>query len=75
VLIALFTDIHGNRAFKPVCACVGATQSIASSSLATPCGLRRGPGFVVDTVRGFVDRGAVALLGNHDNAATGRASA
>ena len=29
------------------------------------------PGFVVDTVRGFVARGAVALRGNHDSAAVG----
>ena len=29
------------------------------------------PGFAVDTVREFVERGAIALVGNHDSAAIG----
>jgi diadenosine tetraphosphatase ApaH/serine/threonine PP2A family protein phosphatase len=72
VLIALFTDIHANReAFEACLAHVGRYGVDRFVFLGDHVGYGADPGFVVDTVRGFVERGAIALLGNHDSAATG----
>jgi diadenosine tetraphosphatase ApaH/serine/threonine PP2A family protein phosphatase len=72
VLIALFTDIHANReAFEACLAHVGRYRVDRFVFLGDSVGYGADPGFVVDTVRGFVERGAIALLGNHDSAATG----
>jgi diadenosine tetraphosphatase ApaH/serine/threonine PP2A family protein phosphatase len=72
VLIAIFTDIHGNReAFE---ACLAHAQRHPIDRyvfLGDFVGYGADPGFVVDTVRSFAARGAVALLGNHDSAAIG----
>jgi len=72
VLIAIFTDIHGNReAFE---ACLAHAQRHPIDRyvfLGDYVGYGADPGFVVDTVQGFVALGAVTLLGNHDSAAIG----
>jgi diadenosine tetraphosphatase ApaH/serine/threonine PP2A family protein phosphatase len=73
LLIALFSDIHGNReAFE---ACLAHARQHAIDRyvfLGDYVGYGADPGFVVDTVGEFVAAGAVALIGNHDSAATGR---
>jgi diadenosine tetraphosphatase ApaH/serine/threonine PP2A family protein phosphatase len=72
VLIALFTDIHGNREAFEACLAHAARHAIDRFVfLGDYVGYGADPGFVVDTVRGFVARGAIALLGNHDSAAIG----
>jgi len=72
VLIALFTDIHGNReAFEACLAHAGRHAIDRFAFLGDYVGYGADPGFVVDTVRGLVARGAVALRGNHDSAAAG----
>jgi len=72
VLTAILTDIHGNREALEAC--------LASASRKNPdryvflgdfVGYGADPGFVIDTVAPFVERGAIALLGNHDSAAIG----
>ena len=72
MLIAIFTDIHGNReAFE---ACLANAQRHPIDRyvfLGDYVGYGADPGFVVDTVQGFAARGAVTLLGNHDSAAIG----
>jgi diadenosine tetraphosphatase ApaH/serine/threonine PP2A family protein phosphatase len=73
VLIALFTDIHGNREALEACLAHAARRAIDRFVfLGDYVGYGADPGFVVDTVRGFVAGGAVALYGNHDSAAMGR---
>jgi diadenosine tetraphosphatase ApaH/serine/threonine PP2A family protein phosphatase len=72
VLIALFTDIHGNReAFEACLAHAGRHKIDRFVFLGDYVGYGADPCFVVDTVRAFVRRGAIALLGNHDSAAFG----
>jgi diadenosine tetraphosphatase ApaH/serine/threonine PP2A family protein phosphatase len=74
MLIALFTDIHGNReAFEACLAHAGRRKIDRYVFLGDYVGYGADPGFVVDTVREFVGRGAVALRGNHDSAASGTA--
>jgi len=74
VLIAIFTDIHGNREAFEACLTDVQRQPIDRYVfLGDYVGYGADPGFVVDTVKDFVKRGAVALLGNHDSAATGTA--
>lgn len=68
--IALLTDIHSNREALEAClthaAANGAERYVF---LGDYVGYGADPGFVVDTVSGFVARGAIALMGNHDAAA------
>jgi diadenosine tetraphosphatase ApaH/serine/threonine PP2A family protein phosphatase len=72
VLIAIFTDIHGNREALEACLAHAARHPIDRTVfLGDLVGYGADPGFVVDTVKGFAERGAVVLLGNHDSAATG----
>lgn len=72
MLIALLTDIHGNReAFEACLAHVARHAIDRYVFLGDYVGYGADPGFVVDTVRDFVTRGAVALIGNHDSAAAG----
>jgi diadenosine tetraphosphatase ApaH/serine/threonine PP2A family protein phosphatase len=72
VLTALFTDIHGNReAFEACLAHASRFPVERYVFLGDYVGYGADPGFIVDTVRGFVARGAIALLGNHDSAAIG----
>jgi diadenosine tetraphosphatase ApaH/serine/threonine PP2A family protein phosphatase len=72
VLIALFTDIHANReAFE---ACLAHARSYPIDRmvfLGDYVGYGADPRFTLDTVCALVERGSVALLGNHDSAAAG----
>jgi len=72
VLIAIFTDIHGNREALEACLAHAARFPIERHVfLGDLVGYGADPGFVVDTVRDFAARGAMVLLGNHDSAAMG----
>lgn len=70
--IAIFTDIHGNREALEACLAHAERHPIDRYIfLGDLVGYGADPGFVVDTVQGFARQGAIALLGNHDSAATG----
>src|SRR5205814_3350936 len=70
VLIAIFTDIHGNREALEACLAHAKRHPIDRYVfLGDYVGYGADPGFVVDTVQGFAALGAVTLLGNHDSAA------
>jgi diadenosine tetraphosphatase ApaH/serine/threonine PP2A family protein phosphatase len=72
MLIALFTDIHGNREAFEACLAHANRRAIDRFVfLGDYVGYGADPGFAVDTVMRMVERGAVALRGNHDSAATG----
>jgi diadenosine tetraphosphatase ApaH/serine/threonine PP2A family protein phosphatase len=72
VLIAIFTDIHGNReAFEACLAHAGRHPIDRYVFLGDLVGYGADPGFVVDTVKNLAARDAIALLGNHDSAAIG----
>ena len=72
MLIALFTDIHGNREALEACLAHARHRKIDRFVfLGDYVGYGADPGFVVETVRDFVTRGAIALVGNHDSAAAG----
>jgi diadenosine tetraphosphatase ApaH/serine/threonine PP2A family protein phosphatase len=69
VLIALFADIHANRqAFD---ACLKQARDYGAQRfvlLGDYVGYGADPEWAVTTVMDLVDRGAVAMLGNHDSA-------
>lgn len=72
MLIALFTDIHGNREAFEACLADAAGRNIDRFVfLGDYVGYGADPGFAVDAVRNFVARGAIALMGNHDSATIG----
>ena len=72
MLIAIFTDIHGNREALEACLAHAERHPIDRYVfLGDFVGYGADPGFVVDTVEDFAARGAIALLGNHDSAAIG----
>ena len=72
MLIAIFTDIHGNREALEACLAHARRHPIDRYVfLGDLSGYGADPGFVVDTVKDLVARGAIALLGNHDSAAIG----
>jgi diadenosine tetraphosphatase ApaH/serine/threonine PP2A family protein phosphatase len=72
LLIALFTDIHANREAFEACLADAATRPVDRYVfLGDYVGYGADPAFAVDTVAAHVERGAVALLGNHDAAASG----
>jgi diadenosine tetraphosphatase ApaH/serine/threonine PP2A family protein phosphatase len=67
--IALMSDVHGNR--EAFAACLDhAMQSGIDRYvfLGDYAGYGADPGWVIDTVQAYVERGAIALLGNHDAA-------
>ena len=70
--IALISDIHANReAFE---ACLDHARRNAVDEyvfLGDYVGYGADPGWVVDSVMEFVERGAIAVVGNHDAAAAG----
>jgi diadenosine tetraphosphatase ApaH/serine/threonine PP2A family protein phosphatase len=69
MLIALLTDIHGNReAFDTCLADARRRGAERFIFLGDYVGYGGDPGYVVDTVARMVEEGAVALLGNHDEA-------
>jgi diadenosine tetraphosphatase ApaH/serine/threonine PP2A family protein phosphatase len=72
VLIAIFTDVHGNREALEACLAHATRHPIDRYVfLGDLVGYGADPGFVVDTIKDFAARGAIALLGNHDSAAIG----
>lgn len=69
--IALFTDIHGNR--EALAACLDHAERAGVGRmvfLGDYIGYGADPAWVVDTVMARVERGAVAIAGNHDAALT-----
>src|SRR5262249_43062478 len=67
--IALMTDIHGNREALAACLDHAARNGIDRYVfLGDFVGYGADPGWVIDTVAAHVERGAIALLGNHDAA-------
>jgi diadenosine tetraphosphatase ApaH/serine/threonine PP2A family protein phosphatase len=67
--IALMTDMHGNReAFTACLDHAGQNAIDRYVFLGDFVGYGADPGWVVDTAIAFVERGAVAILGNHDAA-------
>lgn len=72
MLIALLTDIHGNREAFSACLAHARAQNVDRFILLGDyVGYGADPAWVVDTVRTLVAEGAVALLGNHDAAIDG----
>ncbi len=72
MLTAFLTDIHGNREALEAClAHVHRRGFDRIVFLGDYVGYGADPGFVVDTVMASMERGAIALLGNHDAAAAG----
>jgi diadenosine tetraphosphatase ApaH/serine/threonine PP2A family protein phosphatase len=68
--LALLTDLHANReAVSAVLAHARAEGAERYAFLGDLVGYGADPGWVVDQVREHVDRGAVAVRGNHDAAA------
>ncbi len=74
MLIALMADLHANR--EAFAACLGHAEREGAERLVflgDTVGYGADPEWVTETVMGLVARrGAVALLGNHDEAALGR---
>jgi diadenosine tetraphosphatase ApaH/serine/threonine PP2A family protein phosphatase len=67
--IALMTDIHGNREAFAACLDHAGRNSIDRYVfLGDFVGYGADPGWVIDTARTYVERGAIAVLGNHDAA-------
>ncbi|HWN49205.1 MAG TPA: metallophosphoesterase [Xanthobacteraceae bacterium] len=68
--IALFADIHGNREAFTACLDHASRSRIDRHVfLGDYVGYGADPVFAIETVMAYVERGAVALLGNHDAAA------
>jgi diadenosine tetraphosphatase ApaH/serine/threonine PP2A family protein phosphatase len=68
--IALFTDIHANR--EALTACLdhaGRSRIDRHVFLGDYVGYGADPVFAIETVMAHVERGAIAVLGNHDAAA------
>jgi len=69
VLLAIFTDIHANR--QAFGACLDFARARGAERmifLGDYVGYGGDPEWAVDTVMDLVDRGALAVRGNHDNA-------
>jgi diadenosine tetraphosphatase ApaH/serine/threonine PP2A family protein phosphatase len=72
MLIALLTDLHANR--EALSACLTHAEARHPERyvfLGDLVGYGAEPGWVVDTVMDYVQRGALAVLGNHDAAVAG----
>jgi diadenosine tetraphosphatase ApaH/serine/threonine PP2A family protein phosphatase len=68
--IALFSDIHGNREALDACLAHAARQRVDRFAfLGDLVGYGADPNYIVERVQKEMERGAVALLGNHDQAA------
>lgn len=69
MLTALLSDIHGNREALEACLEDAERRGVRRYVfLGDFVGYGADAAWVVDTARGFVERGAVALRGNHDEA-------
>jgi diadenosine tetraphosphatase ApaH/serine/threonine PP2A family protein phosphatase len=69
VRLAIFADIHANR--QAFAACLDAARAQGAERmvlLGDYVGYGADPEWAVDTVMDLVDRGAIAVRGNHDNA-------
>lgn len=69
--IALLADIHANR--EALSACLAHAERSGAERyvfLGDLVGYGADPGPVVDTIRGLVERGGTAVMGNHDLAVT-----
>jgi len=67
--VGLFSDIHANREALEACLSHARGQGITRFIfLGDYVGYGADPGFAVDTVMREVENGAIALLGNHDDA-------
>jgi diadenosine tetraphosphatase ApaH/serine/threonine PP2A family protein phosphatase len=67
--IALMTDIHGNREALEACLDHAAQNGVGRYVfLGDYAGYGADPGWVIDTVQAHAERGAAAVLGNHDAA-------
>jgi diadenosine tetraphosphatase ApaH/serine/threonine PP2A family protein phosphatase len=69
VLLAIFADIHANR--QAFTACLEAAQARGAERmifLGDYVGYGADPEWTLETVMGLVEHGAVAVLGNHDEA-------
>ena len=72
MLVALLTDIHGNR--EALSACLSHARFLQAERLVflgDYVGYGADPAWVLETVMDLVDQGAVALMGNHDAAVEG----
>ena len=70
--IALLTDLHGNREALTACLAHAAERQVDRYAfLGDLVGYGADPAWVVDTVREHVQRGAIAVMGNHDMAVVG----
>jgi predicted phosphodiesterase len=69
VLLAVFSDIHGNRQAFEACLKVARAKGVERFVLLGDfVGYGADPEWVVDTVMGLVREGAIAVRGNHDEA-------
>lgn len=74
MLIALLTDIHANREALSVCLAHAEQQRVDRYILLGDyVGYGADPAWVLEQVMQLVQQGAVALLGNHDEAVVGSA--
>jgi diadenosine tetraphosphatase ApaH/serine/threonine PP2A family protein phosphatase len=72
VLLALFSDIHANRQAFSACLDFARAQGAERIiCLGDYVGYGADPEWTVDTVMALVDKGALAVRGNHDNAVAG----
>ena len=69
MLIAIFTDIHGNREALEACLLDAKSRGAAKYAfLGDYVGYGADPQWVLDKIKPYLDQGAVAVLGNHDQA-------
>lgn len=69
MLIALLTDIHGNRPALEACLADAKAKNIDQYVfLGDFVGYGAEPQWVVDTLQTYLDQGAIAVVGNHDRA-------
>jgi diadenosine tetraphosphatase ApaH/serine/threonine PP2A family protein phosphatase len=70
MLLAILTDLHANReAIEAVLEHAGNHGADSYAFLGDLVGYGADPGWVVDTVMAYAERGAFVVLGNHDEAA------
>jgi diadenosine tetraphosphatase ApaH/serine/threonine PP2A family protein phosphatase len=72
MLIALLSDIHGNREAFDACLNHARRQGVHRYIiLGDLVGYGADPAYIVDVVRGMQEKGAIVLLGNHDESVSG----
>jgi predicted phosphodiesterase len=69
MLTALLSDIHSNRQALEACLAHAKAQNVERYVfLGDYVGYGADPEWVVNTIREYVDKGAIAIVGNHDRA-------